>query len=114
MKRLTKTQQYAILYMLDNGKTKEDIVHELKISLESLVRFIEKNQKVTTQENTIKTTSSKITSKDLMISQTSVKGNKSVSIMTKEASQVNDEFKKNLGSTVSRTARNAIHNPNAK
>lgn len=114
MKKLTKIQQYAILHLLSNNETPEQISFDLKIEYELVKKFVEKNQTIST-DKPINTKTSKITSKDLMISQTSVKGTKSVSIMTKEASQVNDEFKKNTPSTtVSRTARNAIHKPNDK
>ena len=113
MKKLTKVEQYAILHMINNDNSIEEISNELQIEHSLVQRFVEKNKKASSQQ-TIKTKSSKITSKDLMISKTSVKGNKSVSIMTKEASQVNDEFKKNLQSTVSRTAKNSIHRPNGR
>ena len=113
MKKLSKIEQYAILHMLEKNKTEQEISHDLKLDFESVKRFIEKNQSIDTSKD-INVKSSKVTSKDLMISQTSVKGNKSVSIMTKEASQVNDEFKKNLPPTVSRTAKNSIHRPNGK
>jgi hypothetical protein len=49
-----------------------------------------------------------------MITQTEAKKIKSVAIMTKAASEVNDEFKKGLGPTVSRTGKDAIFRPNNK
>lgn len=115
MKKLNKSQEYAVLYLMTQGKTEQDIVHELKISQESLKAFVEKNNKAQKKsESKIKTTTSpaKLTSKDLMINTTSVKGTKSVSIMTKEASQVNDDFRKNIGPVESRITKNAIHRPN--
>jgi hypothetical protein len=47
-----------------------------------------------------------------MITETAAKGTKSVAIMTKAASEINDEFKKKMDSTQSRTAKNAIFKPN--
>jgi hypothetical protein len=49
-----------------------------------------------------------------MIRETSVKKNNSVAIMTKEASEINDAFKKTLDQHMqSRTAKNAIYRPNS-
>lgn len=93
--RLTKTQGYAILWMLEQGKTDTDIMQELKISEASLKRFVEKN-KPTNKQADIKTVTSSTQNKakDLMISQTSQKSNSGVSIMTKESSEVADEYRK--------------------
>jgi len=115
MKKLNKSQEYAILYLMSQGKTEQDIVNELKVSQESVKAFVEKNNKAQKKKDSkLKTTTSpaRLTSKDLMINTTSVKGNKSVSIMTKEASQINDHFRKNLGPVESRITKNAIHRPN--
>jgi hypothetical protein len=111
MKKLSKAQEYAVLYLLAQNKTNADIIAELKISEDMLTKFIEKNTK-TSPSKDLKVKSSRVKSKDLMINTTSVKGNKSVSIMTKEASQVNDDFKKQLGPTQSRITKNAIYRPN--
>lgn len=111
MKKLNKTQEYAILYLMSQNQTKEEIVASLKIPVESVTKFMEKHTS-TKQSKELKTTSSRVKSKDLMINKTSVKNINSVSIMTKEASQVNDEFKKNLGRQESRITKNAIHRPN--
>lgn len=111
MKKLNKTQEYAILYMLSQNKTTPEIIAELKITEDSLTKFVEKNTKANASKD-LKVKSSRVKSKDLMINTTSVKGNKSVSIMTKEASQVNDDFKKQIPQIESRITKNAIHRPN--
>ena len=50
-----------------------------------------------------------------MITETAGKGNNSVAIMTKAASEVNDSYKQNMDRNVcSRTAKNAIYRPNQK
>lgn len=111
MKKLTKTQEYAILYLLSQKKEVPEIISELKISEDNILKFIEKHTQVNASKK-LKVKSAKVTSKDLMINTTTVKGTKSVSIMTKEASQINDDFKKQLGPTQSRITKNAIYRPN--
>lgn len=113
MKKLNKTQQYAILYLLSQNKSIPEIISELKIPENLITKFMEKNTQ-TNPKKDLKVKSSKVRSKDLMINTTSVKGNKSVSIMTREASQINDEFKKQIGPVESRITKNAIYRPNAK
>ena len=108
--RLTKTQQYAILYMLGHKHTETDIIKELKINQQVLAKFIEKHKSVS-ETNNIKTTKSNTSrAKDLMISKTSAKNNSGVSIMTKEASQIGDDFHKNMPN--SNRLDSIIHRPN--
>jgi hypothetical protein len=84
MAKLSKMQQYAVLYLNEFKKMDSiSISKELKLSVASIDKLI--NGKTTTQTKTDKT-------KDLRIRQTSVKKNNSVSIMTQAASQVGDEF----------------------
>lgn len=111
MKRLTKTQQYAILYMLQQNKDETEIIKSLKISQESLSRFIEKNKAVQKQDNKIKTKTNTTKAKDLMITETSSKRNKGVAIMTKESSQVSDDFLQNIDRQ-KRNMDSIIHRPN--
>lgn len=110
MKRLTKTQQYAILYMLDSDKSETEIIKSLKISQEALTKFIEKN-KPKKKDATIKTVTSTTKAKDLMITKTSVKNNNGVAIMTKESSEVADDFKKKFDRPT-RNMDSIIHKPN--
>lgn len=112
-KELTQSDIYAIYHLVDNGVNNKQIAKELNIGIKLVDDTI--SQRKQPQNNNIPTTSSKTTNKDMMIRQTSVKGNKSVAIMTKEASQINDDFKKGLSNQiVSRTSRNAIYRPNNK
>ena len=97
--RLNKTQKYAIQWLLENGHSVEQIIKELKLPEKTVSNFVEKNTKAS-DKNAVKTTSGPVTSKDLMIRQTSSKGDHTVAIMTKEASEVNDEFKKKLISKI--------------
>ena len=91
--RLNKTQKYAIEHLLNTGKNHIEISKELSIPKEDVEKFIEKHQRATTDTN-IPTTSAKVTSKDMMITQTQNKKINNVAIMTREASEMNDAFKK--------------------
>lgn len=98
--------KYAVLYLLSQGIQEKDIAKELGLKAKDLKKYIPKESKEPT--NNIKTTSSKTNSKDLMIMETSVKGTKNVSIMTKSASEVNDAFKKSIPRSESRITKNSI------
>lgn len=112
-KEVEKSDIYAIYFLSDSGKDAKAISKELGIGVKLVGYVLSKREQP--KNSSIPTTSSKVTSKDMMIRQTSVKGTNSVAIMTKEASQVNDSFKQTLGSQpVSRTSRNAIYRPNNK
>lgn len=106
------TTEYAVYYLTDTGLEVKQISKKLGISVK-IIKEILQNRKQEKNPN-IKTTSAKVTSQDLMIRETSVKGTKNVAIMTKAASEVNDEFKKTLNNTISRTAKNSIYRPNNK
>jgi hypothetical protein len=108
--RLNKSQKYAIQWMVSQGHEITQIVKELKISTDIVNSFIEKYCKHN-QDNSIQTKSGPLTSKDLMIRKTSSKGNNTVAIMTREASQTGDEFKKSLPDATSRNSH-VIHKIN--
>ena len=89
MKNLSKNQIYAILYLKDvKNLPNEEIRSELKLSKERLEQFLENDYNLFTEKN------KKRTAKDLMINQTAAKGDKSVAIMTPEASMAIDESQK--------------------
>lgn len=98
-----KNQEYAILWLNEQNKKPGEIAEELDIGVdkvESVLRVNKEPQKA-----------SKSKSKDLMINKTSSKGNKSVSIMTGEASALNDELrKKNV--TTKKDTQSFIFRPN--
>jgi len=87
-KRVTKAQQYAMLYLLEKGEEDSEIINQLKVSQEQLDRFREKNQQA--GENQIKTKTKKVTAGDLMVRETAGKREKGVAIMTKESSMKSD------------------------
>jgi transcriptional antiterminator len=99
MARTSKLHQYSTYWLNSQGLSVSSIATELDLTDKQVSKILEKNNSVN-ETNNIKTNSSpvnssKTSSKDLMIRHTSAKKNNSVAIMTKEASEVNDEAKKN-------------------
>lgn len=112
MKSSDVTTKYSVLYLHGVGRPVPSIAKELGLSQKE-VKDIIKSETDEQKNDKIKTTSAPVNSKDLMITQTSAKGTKSVAIMTKAASEVNDAFKNDLNKQVtSRTSRDAIFVPN--
>lgn len=113
MKKNEKTvNTYAVYYLSDKNKSVKEISEELGLTSKVVDDILSSRE--TEKNASINTTSSKVTSKDLMIRETSNKKTKSVAIMTKSASEVNDSFRQKINSATSRTSRNAIHRPNNK
>lgn len=90
MPRVNRTQKYAALWLNSQGWEPSKISSELDLTDSQIKRII----KEVADENKIKTASSVVSkntnSKNLMITE-SQSGQRSVSIMTKAASEVNDE-----------------------
>jgi hypothetical protein len=103
---------YSVYYLHDQGKTPTKIAKELNIATKEVKDILVSRSKDLNTK--IKTKTAPINSKNLMITETSVKGTKNVAIMTKAASELNDEYKKTLNKTTSRTSRNAIFRPKNK
>lgn len=114
MNRTTKLHRYAILWLHSQGFSNEDISKEVKLSVEQVNRTISQNstslnkedKTPTKTEQHVKTTNSK--SKNLMITDSNAKKFK-VAIMTKDASMLNDELKKN--NTQSPSTKDYIYRP---
>ena len=104
--RKNKNQEYAILWLASQNKKPAEIADELNIGIEKVEAAIRVNSepKPAKQKKSSK-------SRDLMISRTSNKGNKSVAIMTEQASMLNDELKKKQRSRPKDT-QSYIHKPN--
>jgi hypothetical protein len=98
MSRLNKAQIYAIRWLASENKGSADIASELSITEDQVIKTMEKYSKTQEDKNAIKTKKSSVASKskELMIRHTSSKKNNNVSIMTKEASQLNDDIKKKM------------------
>lgn len=113
MARLNKTQKYAVLWLNSQGWAPTKIANELSLT-DSQVENAVKSGGTSGEEPKIKTVSSPVKqqspSKNLMITESAGK-TRSVSIMTKEASQLNDEFKKNVNSVPKR--QKGIFRPNS-
>lgn len=96
MSRLNKTQIYAIRWLNSQNKTAKQIADELELVESQVQKTLEKNT-ATSQDNNIKTAKSPSSkSHSLMITETASKKTKNVSIMTKEASELNDNIKQNM------------------
>jgi predicted transcriptional regulator len=117
MNKTNKTQQYAIQWLDSKNYSVSEISKELNITESTVIKILEKHKPTNNIEDTnIKTASSsasKTRSKNLMINQTSVKKNKSVMIMTPEASMSNDESRKNIVGK-GKPNESAIFRPNNK
>lgn len=92
MRKLNKSDKYAIEFLHKQNKTNEEISKELDLSISSIKRIIS----TLTTSNPVVDETKKDKTKNLMIRQTSAKKNNSVSIMTEGAAQLGDEFVKNL------------------
>ena len=106
MKKLSQVQIYAIRWLHSQNVSNSKIADDLTLSEKDVLSILEKfspsvNNEV---ESKLKTTTSSmakgppnsIKSKSLMINHTSGKKDNSVTIMTKEASEINDAVKKNM------------------
>lgn len=91
MPKLNKIQKYAIQWLHSTGLDSDAIAKELNITTEQVISLIPKAE--ITSSPAIAAIPS---AKDLMITHTSGKKINSVAIMTKEASQIGDESKKNV------------------
>jgi hypothetical protein len=102
MAKLSKVNKYAILWLKSQGLSDEIIKKELGVTIKQIESIEAPQQNTQTESNDRKT------SKDFMIHETANRVN-SVAIMTKEASSMNDDFKKtNKPNNTSRNQNN-IH-----
>lgn len=112
MARLNKIQKYAVLWLNSQGWPPTKIANELSLT-DSQVTNTVRSTGASGEEPKIKTVSSPVKnqspSKNLMITESAGK-TRSVSIMTKEASQLNDDFKKTANAVPKR--QKGIFRPN--
>lgn len=96
MSRLNKLQIYAIQWLNSQNKKPEDIAQDLDLKIDTVLKTLEKYN-TNNISNSIKTTNEPVIDKkknrNLLINETSGKKNKSVSIMTKEASEYHDSVR---------------------
>jgi len=103
MARLSKVNKYAILWLKSQNKSNEDIQKELDVTVKQ-IESVEPAQTESQSENS----NTRKTSKDFMIHETANRVN-SVAIMTKEASSMNDDFKKTNKPNNTNRNQNNIH-----
>jgi len=117
MPRLTKTEIYAIRWLNSQGKNLQEICEELKLLEKQVQSTLEKNHVSTDKKTNIKNATEKANKKtsvsDLMITKTSNKKISSVSIMTKEASEVSDANRQTNSAPISKSFKNSIYRPNS-
>lgn len=94
---LSKTKQYAILWLNSQNISINDISKELKINSNDIVATIDQYVPKANDSNNV---SQPITSHNLMITHTAGKKSNTVAIMTKEASELNDHKNKNQSQPV--------------
>ena len=117
MSKLTKTEIYAIRWLSFEGLSSNKIAEELKLPENDVIKAIEKHsrtKKDDTEEKVRTTKSSAGRSQNLMIRETSGKKLNSVSIMTGEASMMNDELMKNAKAHNPNTEKNIFRPNNVK
>jgi hypothetical protein len=115
MAKLNKTQIYAICWLNSQNTKTPKIAEELGILENDVIKTIEKNSRSKTDEaDKVKTTKSSAAnrSQNLMIRETAQKKTNNVSIMTGEASMMNDELMKNIKAHNPNTEKN-IFRPNS-
>lgn len=112
MSRVSTIQKYAILWLNSTGLDAVSISEEVKVTETQVKNVLKKNlpdNPVST--NPVATNSvKKTTSKDLMITE-STSGRNKVAIMTKAASEMNDESKKTNNAKLSELAKPYIYRP---
>ena len=91
MAKLSKVHFYAIQWLHHQGMPVSDIANELKLSAKQVINNVVQSESAneTSQQPPPLTNP-----KNLMITQTSGKGTNTVAIMTKQASELGDELKK--------------------
>jgi hypothetical protein len=112
MAKKNNTLTYAILLLNHQGLDNTHIAEDLSLTEKQVKSVVDKIHIAEAQTNSIPTTSSpvgKIKPKDLMITE-SASRTRSVSIMTQQASALNDELKKRAVAPKSDT-QNGIFRP---
>lgn len=94
MARLAKAQTYAIQWLNSQGKNSTQIADELNLTESVVTKTLEKHSNSKNEQTLLKDAKSPASrSQNLMIRETASKKTKNVSIMTKEASELNDQIK---------------------
>lgn len=107
--KLSKKDRYSIQFLHEQGKDANYIAKDLKIDIDQVSRVLKTISKIVEVIPKEKPKTSKVNS--LMIKQTAVKKDSSVSIMTQGASQVGDEFYKKISDNKSEKDQHIYRRP---
>lgn len=107
MAKLSKVNKYAILWLNHSGFSIDQIVSELKVTEQQVSTLIE-----TQLDQEPPKALPKSNPKNLMITHTSGKRLNNVAIMTKDASAMADETRKNNSNSTGRNQDKNIFRPN--
>ena len=108
--KMTKNMGYAVLWLSSQGKSVEDISVELGLTKRVVSNVLDKQQPAATPEVSV-SKSALPNSAELMIRHTSDKKNNTVTIMTKAASECNDNNKNKLPLRSTLKAKDCIFKP---
>lgn len=105
MAKLSKVNTYAILWLDHAGYTTDQIIEEIGVTEKQVASVLD-------VKRTTPTTTPKHNPKNLMITHTSGKKLNNVAIMTKDASAMADDARKNAPTSVGRNQEKNIFRPN--
>jgi transposase len=117
MARLNKTQTYAIYWMNNEGKDAEEISEALKLSVDQVIKCLEKAEVNTQANKKMKNKNepavAKKRKKNLpLVEKKDADGNSTVTITTKGFTELADEHrKKNKSNPISIRNKDAIFRP---
>lgn len=108
---MTKNMGYAVLWLSSQGKSVEDISVELGLTKKVVSNVLDKQEPAATTPEVSVSKSGLPNSAELMIRHTSDKKNNTVTIMTKAASECNDNNKNKLPLRSTLKAKDCIFKP---
>ena len=112
MAKISKVQKYAILWLSSQNHSIENISKELGLNEKQISTIVNKSEQQKPSIQTTKSSVSSSRSQNLMIRETAGKRTKSVAIMTKEASMLNDDYKNKIPVDQQKNTDKYIYRPN--
>lgn len=111
MSRITKIEKYAALWLNSQGWEIEQISQELTLTHNQIKNIVKKPKTENVASNSDSNKHKLPNSKNLMITESQA-GTHKVSIMTKAASEINDENRKQILAQKHKDSSNYIYKPN--
>lgn len=111
MSKITKIQRYAVLWLNSQGWDIAQISQELTLTNNQIKNIVKKNKTEDVQSAAVSDKPKLPNSKNLMITESQA-GTHKVSIMTKAASEINDENRKQILAQKHKDSSNYIYKPN--